>query len=579
MRRRIGECLVHAGLITDHDLREALVEQKHTREHIGVILVRRNLASDKQIANALALQLGLPFVSLVDNRPDPGILALVPRDLALEHACAAIGLEQNVLTLAMADPLLFGFVQELESQTGYRVRQVVATHREIVELIETAYPVETIKRKTNVASASEAVSVDEAIDSIMRVASVNGAEEIHIDPTETDTLVRQRRDGMLEEVTRLPEAIHAELVARLKALAGMDVVEERLPQDGRHLNLRVSTWRTAFGEKVAMRPIDDGHPPPALEDSGLSPFAFETLMGLLRSPHGLILVAGPIGNGRTTTMRSAFASIARERTNAVVFQGDVSVAGDLRAVPDRDPDVLLSGEIRDAETATRLLQAARKGPLVLAMLHADAAASAVSRLLDMEIGPDLVAGALVGVVAQRLVRRLCVRCRRPSAAPAGALQALGLLGRGAEGAAIYQAVGCDQCAYTGYRGRIGVFEVMQIGEALRLHISSRSEVRILRDAAIADGMVTLGEDGLAKVVSGMTTPEELCRVLTEPGECRTLCSGCGGVVTEGFGACPRCGQRREAACPRCGRALQSEWSFCPFCARSGPAETLLRRLP
>ncbi len=386
----------------------------------------------------------------------------------------------------------------------------------------------------------------------MQVARARGTEEIHIDRTAAAVLVRRRRNGELEEMLRLPETKHPELVARLKALAGMDVTEERLPQDGRlclglengDLDLRVSTWRTAFGEKVAIRPINDCHVPLALEDSGLSPAAFETVMGLLRSPHGLVLVAGPVRSGRPTTMRSAFASIARERTNAVLFQGDASVAGDLGAVLARDPDVLLSGEIRDAETATHLLQAARSGPLVLAMLRADAAAPAVSRLLDMGIAPDLVAGALVGVVAQRLVRRLCVRCRCPSAAPADVLRAL-RWERGAEGPSVYRAVGCDQCAYTGYRGRIGVFEVMHVGEALRVHISSRSEERVLRDAAIADGMVTLGEDGLAKVRNGMTTPEELFRVMTEPGECRTLCSGCGGVVQEGGGVCPRCGQRRE----------------------------------
>lgn len=586
MRRRIGECLVQAGLVAEHDLREALVEQKHTQEHIGVILVRRNLASDKQIASALALQLGLPFVSLAENQPDPGILALVPRDLALEYACAAIGLEQNVLTLAMADPLLFGFVQELEGRTGYRVRQVVATRSEIVALIETAYPVAAIKPKSSMAPASENVSIDNVIDSIVRAARVRGTQEVHIDRTEAAVLVRQRRDGVLEEVMRLPETTHPELVAKLKALAGMDVAEERLPQDGRlrsgledgDLDLRVSTWRTAFGEKVAIRPINDCHGPLALQDIGLSLAAFETVMGLLRSPHGLVLVAGPIRSGRPTTLHSVFASIARERRNAVVFQGDASVAGDLQAVLARDPEVLLLGEIRDAETATHLLQAARTGPLVLAMLRADAAAPAVSHVLDMGIGPDLVAGALVGVVAQRLVRRLCVRCRCPSAAPAGVLRAL-RLERGAEGPSVYRAVGCDQCAYTGYRGRIGVFEVMHVGEALRAHISSRSEERVLRDAAIADGMVTLGEDGLAKVRNGMTTPEELFRVMTELGECRTLCPGCGGVVPEGGGVCPRCGQRRETACAHCGRALQSEWSVCPFCARGAVVGRLLTRLP
>jgi type IV pilus assembly protein PilB len=250
----------------------------------------------------------------------------------------------------------------------------------------------------------------------------------------------------------------------------------------------------------------------------------------------------------------------------------------LRAALRQDPDVILVGEIRDAETAKIAMQAAQTGHLVLSSLHTDDAPSVVTRLMDIGSEPYVIAGALVGVVAQRLVRRLCVNCRRQFTPPAETLRALNIGDTEAASIPFYKSVGCDQCSHTGYRGRIGIYEVMRVTDKLRRAISARASEAQIRDAAVASGMITLGEDGLAKVKSGVTTPEELLRVVTEVREVRTLCTGCGAAVGVDFVACPQCGKRQGGGCPHCGRSLQPGWNFCPYCAKSTETKRVGKRL-
>jgi type II secretory ATPase GspE/PulE/Tfp pilus assembly ATPase PilB-like protein len=253
----------------------------------------------------------------------------------------------------------------------------------------------------------------------------------------------------------------------------------------------------------------------------------------------------------------------------------LTFASALRSILRQDPDVILVGEIRDADTAKIAMQAAQTGHLVLSTLHTDDAPSVVTRLMDIGTEPYVIAGALVGVVAQRLVRRLCVNCRRQYTPPSETLRALNITDTDASAIPFYKSVGCDQCSHTGYRGRIGIYEVMRVTDKLRRAIASRASEGQIRDAAVASGMVTLGEDGLSKVKSGITTPEELLRVVTEVREVRTLCSGCGSAVGVDFVACPHCGKRQGGGCPHCGRALQAGWNFCPYCTRG--TETTAKR--
>jgi len=639
LRKKIGECLIQAGLITEEDLGVALTEHKRTGERLGVVIVRMNLATEKQIAKALAFQLGFPYINLSENPPEVSAVTLIPKDVALKRVCVAVRLEKNLLTVAMSDPLLFSLVQDLEFQTGYRIKQVVATRGDITEAIQSGYPDKALMRATpesrselalrereatrrgalgvdvpaqetalarraeedvfepvaGIKERSEAAPIIDLVDLVVKSAIKSKASDIHVEPMEKGVLIRHRLDGLLKEVMDLPKWVHEGLIARLKIMAGMDIAEKRLPQDGRlrstaedgsDVDFRVSTLRTLFGEKIVMRVLDHRKGVPALEEIGMAAAALEEVREFLRQQHGMILVVGPTGSGKTTTLSSALKAVQSEKTNIITIEDPVeyqipgvnqtqinekiklTFASALRSILRQDPDVILLGEIRDGETAKIAMQAAQTGHLVLSTLHTDNAPSIVTRLMDLGAESYVIASALVGVVAQRLVRRLCVHCRRQYTPPADVLRALNIAEADAAAIPFYKSVGCDQCNHTGYRGRIGIYEVMRVTDKLRRLIAVKSTEDQLRDAAIAGGMITLGEDGLAKVKSGITTPEELLRVVTEVREMRTLCGGCGAAVGVDFNACPQCGKRVGGGCPHCGRAMQPGWNFCPYCARS-----------
>jgi type IV pilus assembly protein PilB len=650
LRKKIGECLIQSGLITEDDLQTALAEHKRTGERVGVVLVRMNLATEKQIAKALAFQLGFPYVNLAENQPDPAAVVLIPKDVALKRVCVAVGLEKNLLTVAMSDPLLFSLVQDLEFQTGYRIKQVVATRGDINDAIQTCYPDKALMRTTagsrselavslpagsrtrrggpdvqvptetglarrveeevfepvaGLQERSEAAPIIDLVDLVVKSAIKSKASDIHVEPMEKGVLIRHRLDGMLKEVMDLPKWVHEGLIARLKIMAGMDIAEKRLPQDGRlrasaedgtEVDFRVSTLRTLFGEKVVMRVLDHRKGVPALEEIGMSAAALEEVREFLRHQHGMILVVGPTGSGKTTTLSSALRAVQSEKTNIITIEDPIeyqipgvnqtqinekiklTFASALRSILRQDPDVILLGEIRDSETAKIAMQAAQTGHLVMSTLHTDNAPSVVTRLMDIGAEPYVIASALVGVVAQRLVRRLCVHCRRQYTPPSEVLRSLNISDADAAAIPFYKSTGCDQCNHTGYRGRIGIYEVMRVTDKLRRLISAKSSEDQLREAAVSGGMITLGEDGLAKVKSGVTTPEELLRVVTEVREMRTLCTQCGAAVGVDFNACPQCGKRVGGGCPHCGRAMQPGWNFCPYCARS-TTEVAAKRAP
>lgn len=624
MRKRLGETLVQAGLLSEEDLRTALTEHQRTGERLGIVLVRLQFATEHQIAKTLAHQLGFPYVNLTENPPDIAVTSLISKDLAVKRACIAWRLEKNVLTVAMADPLLFNLVQDLGFRTGYRIKQVVSTRTDILDAIDVAYPekqlVKTVASGVTISpefvrasadddvfgpapattidtqeSSNDATPIIDLVDLILKSAFKSAASDIHIEPKEKGVVIRHRLDGLLKEVMDLPKWVHEGLIARIKIMAGMDIAEKRLPQDGRirvagdegrEIDFRASSLRTLHGEKMVLRMLNHDKGVPKLEELGLSSASLDGLRGFLRHQHGLILVVGPTGSGKTTTLCASLTSIQSERSNILTVEDPIeyqmpginqtqindkiklTFAAALRSILRQDPDVILVGEIRDQETARIAMQAAQTGHLVLSTLHTDDAPSTMTRLTDIGVESYIIASATIGVVAQRLMRKLCQACRKRYSPSRDVLQSMNLTEADAASIPFFKAVGCDKCNNTGYRGRIGIYEVMAVTDKVRRLIAQKGSEDAIREAAQETGMLTLGEDALAKVKAGLTTPEELLRVVTEVKEMRTLCPSCAGPVALDFVACPSCGTRLSGACPGCSRSLQPGWQFCPYCAQT-----------
>ena len=609
--KKLGECLIQAGLITQEDLQAALAEQGRTGERIGAILVRLNLATEKQVIKALAHQVGLPYVSLTDDPPERSAVVLIPRELALERVCVAVRRGKNLLTVATADPLSASLVRDLGVLTGHTIKQVVATVSDIVDAIASGYPaaplmplgavvrhsIPTVQEKSfeststpdQCADPNPSMAVDDLLALVIHRAIASGATDLHIDPRQHGVIVRHRVDGVLTEPLDLPQWAHEPLAERIAQLAGLDTDERELSQNGRVCfasgETEVVFWafrlRTLFGDKFVLRFVGRRKAPLPVEELGLSVGAMEVVRDLLRQSHGLILVAGPSSSGKTATLASVLSSIEADSRSIVTIEDAIeyqipgasqtqlneaaSSAALLSAILHQDPDVLLIGNLGDRDTIGMTMQAAEKRQLVIAGVHADNAPLAVARLAAA-VGPSAMGSVLIGVIAQRLVRRLCTACRRPYTPDAETLRTLAILESSAAEMVFYHAVGCDQCHGTGYKGRIALYEVMRMTDRVRRLIAEGAAEDLVRQAAIDAGMVPLGEDGLAKVKAGITTADELLRVVAEVRAAPVACPECGGAVAADFKVCPRCAHRLSGGCHKCGRGLQLDWDYCPYCA-------------
>jgi type IV pilus assembly protein PilB len=570
VRSRLGECLVEAGLITADGLQRALAEQTSTGERLGLVIIKLGLATESQIAEALARQLGLPFVTLGDLSPDPDVAAILPQDLARDQVCMAFARDGNVIRVAMADPLGLGLLQDLEARTGYRVTQALATRSDILAAIARSYverdaeaePPTGARRFSGTATV-EAAS-DELARTLVRQARQAGARTVHIEPETDGFTVRHRLDGVLKKVATLTIPDPRALLEDLSALP----------------DVRVSVLPTLLGERIVGRLVERRQAPPAFDELGMLARSLSIARGFLDRPDGLMLVVGPAGSGRSTTLSSAAATVATGRAGVITVEDAAdyriqgvsqieltpgqSMASTVQSAVQQDPDVVVVGDLPDAQTARVAIEAARRR-LVIASLQGTDVLTGVLALAALAGDTRSLCSVLTGAIAQRLVRRLCVHCRQRRLPEPRLLTSLALSDDDAESIPFYGAVGCEHCHHTGVSGRIGVFEVVAATDWLKRCLESRAPDVEIRDAMRAGGAVSLAEDGLAKVKGGMTSLDELFRVVPDVRQPRALCHACGCAIEIDFAACPACGTRLSVACPHCGRGLQPAWSYCPYC--------------
>ncbi len=554
--RQLADVLLDRGLISPGDLARAQSEQQRSGKSLGRVLIELGLFSEADLVAALANHLGLEFVDLSDTAVDTAAAALVPQALARRYCVLPIALQPTgALVVAMSDPANVVALDDIRSVTGRDIRPVVATRGDILAAIDRyarmGESVEDVADELGggddeLADLSELKEiVDDApivrfVNSLINQAVQDRASDIHIEPQENEVRVRYRVDGVLHEVTSQSRKIIAGVVSRLKIMADLDIAERRIPQDGRisvkaagrAIDLRVSTLPTVYGEKVVMRILDKTSILLELSDLGFMDHNYARYEASFSKPYGMILVTGPTGSGKSTTLYATLNVINDPGVNIVTVEDPVeyrlpgvnqvqinpkaglTFAGALRSILRQDPDVVLVGEMRDHETAQMGMEAALTGHLVLSTLHTNDAPSAVTRLTEMGIDPFLVASAVDVVLAQRLARRLCKKCRQPYQPTPAEMTAAGLPWRDADALpTLFRAVGCSQCARTGYRGRLAVHEVMPVSEEIERLIVERASTDDIAKFARAQGMRTLREDGLAKVLLGETTLEEVARVV------------------------------------------------------------------
>ena len=553
-RRRIGEILIESGVITAEQLSEALAQQRRTRDRVGRVLVEMGAATERQIAQALAEQLGLPLVDLSSQRIDPNAVKFVPEVLARKRRVMPLHLDGGHLVVAMADPLDVFAIDDVGIAARRPVKPVVGVESEVAAAIERAYGMGAAAHavlgevEDEAGAAASAAAVEEGEDApvvrlvnlILTQALRDRASDIHVEPTENDVRVRYRIDGVLQTVMNVPKNVHPALATRVKVLARLNIAERRLPQDGafemtlddRRIDFRVSTIPTIFGERVALRLLDKTQGILGLEQLGMEAGARRRYESLIRQPYGIILVSGPTGSGKTTTLVSSLAMLNSVDKNIITIEDPVeyqlpgvshiqvnpraglSFANGLRSIVRQDPDIIMIGEIRDVETAEIAIHASLTGHLVLTTIHTNDAPSALTRLADMGIEPYLTASAVIGVVSQRLVRLLCPYSKQPEmTVPAEIVDWLkSVVGEPLPPPQFHRPVGCAQCKHTGYLGRTGIFEVLVTTETIHRLVLARAPAAEIGEIGRREGMTPMRADGLLKAMQGFTTVEEVLRV-------------------------------------------------------------------
>ncbi|MCL6598564.1 MAG: GspE/PulE family protein [Alicyclobacillus macrosporangiidus] len=546
-RKRLGDLLVEMGLITQEQLQDVLQTQRETKARIGELLIKKGYVTEEQIIEALEFQLGIPHINLYRYAVDPSVVQLVPEALARRHLAFPVKKDKQRMTVAMADPLDFYAIEDLQMSTGFQIEPAIASKDELRAFIERYYgmreSVDELKAVVRPAEeeltsqvTNEDAPVVRLVNQIIQQGLAMRASDIHIDPAPDGLRIRYRVDGVLRTEQVLPRSMQSVVLTRLKIMANLNVAERRLPQDGRtavedgarRVDVRVATLPTVHGERCVLRLLDPRQGVMDIAGLGLSAANEAVFRSLIRASHGMVLITGPTGSGKTSTLYAALRALNSEERNVITIEDPVeyqlpgvnqvqvnpaaglTFARGLRSILRQDPDVVMVGEIRDAETAEIAIQAALTGHLVLSTLHTNDAVSALTRLVDMGIEPFLVASAVLGVVAQRLVRRVCDQCAE-AYAPAAAEQAF-LERRGARADKLLRGHGCGYCGRTGYRGRVAVHEVLRMDDILRAMVVEKRPDSDYRRHATANGMTLMVDDGIEKALAGRTTLAEVMRV-------------------------------------------------------------------
>jgi type IV pilus assembly protein PilB len=542
--KALHELLLEQGLLPKDQLQQAQVDAARAGLPLKRLLVQKGLLAEEDLTALIAGQAGVPAVDLASYLIKPEVVQLVPEALARKHNIMPVFKIGESLTVAMDDPLNFFALDELRLKTKHEIKTVVAGETSIRQAIDQYYGAAgTIAEVAQAIKEAQLPQKDEEaaaeapvirlVNLLIMQAMRERASDIHIEPGENALRTRFRIDGLLHEVNGPPAHLHSAVASRIKVMAKLDIAEKRKPQDGRfqvktegkEIDLRVSTVPTQFGEKVVMRLLDSASARLSLEQLGLDPATRAQFERLIAAPHGILLVTGPTGSGKTTTLYAALNLINAVHRNIITIEdpveyrlagvnqvqvnpkADVTFASALRSFLRQDPDVIMVGEIRDRETAEIAIQAALTGHLVFSTLHTNDAPASLTRLIDMGVEPFLIASSVIGVLAQRLVRVICPKCKQSYTPPPAVAAEYQL-----NGATLHRGKGCATCKQSGYKGRMGIFELLPMTDPIRALVAAKAPAHQLREAGRAGGMRTLRDDGLAKARAGLTSIEEVARV-------------------------------------------------------------------
>jgi len=589
---KLGEILLKAGKLTPEQAKEIRIKQDHQRmkilkargetthrgrvhleEEVSAIEVAASLEfepadapgkvlTEDLITEAVALSVGMPFKKIDPLKLNPEIVTqILPRAFARRNAAVPIDRAEDKLTVAVSDPFNLEVVENIE-RMGFKVSRVLSSRSDIVKIITEFYGFRSsvsaaakemgsevdlgnLEQFVKMKAVSEIEATDKhivnAVEFLFRYAFDQRASDIHIEPKRDHSEVRFRIDGMLHTIHKVPRQVHPAFVSRIKMLSRMDIAEKRRPQDGRikteykgrEVEFRVSTMPVAFGEKVVLRIFDPDIILQDLEELGFSPREYELFRSFISRPHGIVLVTGPTGSGKTTTLYSALKTISTPEVNVITVEDPIEMVYDrfnqvsvqpqigvtfgttLRTILRQDPDIIMVGEVRDLDTAENAVQASLTGHLVFSTLHTNDAPSSITRLLDLGLPAFLIASTVVGIMAQRLLRKVCKNCERTYQLLPEEAAAVGLSSEPNQKIMVKYGEGCAQCRGTGYLGRTGIFEVMEVSEKIRPLITEKADAEFIKRTAIADGMVTLREGAVRKMLEGETTFDEVIRVTGE----------------------------------------------------------------